>query len=89
MLRLDHFFILASPGAPEADALLKLGLVEGASNEHPGQGTANRRFFLANTKLEFLYIQDIAEAMNGAGKGLRFTERAIDTNASPVGLVTD
>lgn len=88
MLQLDHIFVLTSPGAPEADALLELGIVEGSANEHPGQGTSNRRFFLANTTLEFLFVQNIAEAMNGAGKGLKFVERAIDTDASPFGLVT-
>ena len=87
MLVLDHVFILVSPNAPEADALLELGLVEGASNEHPGQGTSNRRFFLANTTIEFLFIRDIAEAVNGAGKGLKLVERAIDCDASPFGLV--
>jgi len=88
MLQLDHIFVLVSPGAPEADALLEHGLIEGTANEHPGQGTSNRRFFLANTTLEFLFIHNIAEAMNGAGKNLKLVERAIDTNASPVGLVT-
>ncbi len=88
MLQLDHIFVLASPDAPEADSLLELGLVEGAAKQHKGQGTSNRLFFLANTTLEFLYIQNLAEAMNGAGKNLKLVERAIDTNASPVGLVT-
>jgi len=88
MLRLDHIFILVSPGAPEADALLELGWLEAPANDHPGQGTANRRFYLANTMLEFVFIHDIAEAMNGAGKGLKLVERAIDTTASPIGLVT-
>jgi len=87
-MQLDHIFILASTDAPEADALVELGLIEGTSNSHPGQGTANRRFFFANTTLEFLYINNIAEAMNGAGKGLRFAERAIDIDGSPFGLVT-
>jgi len=88
MLLLDHIFILSSPGAPEADALLNLGLVEGPARAHPGEGSSNRLFFLANTKLEFLFIQDISEAVNGPGKGLKLVERAIDTNASPFGLVT-
>ena len=87
-IQLDHVFVLTSPGAPEADALLRAGLQEGPSNEHPGQGTANRRFFFANTTLEFLFVADIAQAMNGPGKGLRFVERAIDVSGSPFGLVT-
>lgn len=88
MLQLDHIFVLASPGAPEADALLDLDIVEGTSKQHTGQGTSNRLFNLANTTLEFLYIRDIAEAVNGAGKKLKLLERVIETQASPVGLVT-
>jgi hypothetical protein len=61
-IELDHFFICASPGAPEADHLISLGLVEGAPNDHPGQGTANRRFFFTNTMLELVYLRSAEEA---------------------------
>jgi len=88
MLTLDHIFILVSPGAPEADALVNMGLIEGTSNDHPGQGTSNRRFFFPNTTIELLFINDIAEAVNGAGKQLKLMERAIDVEGSPFGLVT-
>ena len=44
-MHLDHIFIRARPGAPEAEALKAFGLTEGSPNRHPGQGTANRRFF--------------------------------------------
>lgn len=87
-MQLDHFFILASEGAPEADALVEIGLVEGTRNEHPGQGTANRRFFFPNTTIEFLYITDSVQAKNGPGKGMRFVERASVDDGSPFGLVT-
>ncbi len=87
MLRLDHLFIIVSPQAPEADALVDIGLKEGRGNSHTGQGTSNRRFFFNNTTLEFLYLHDIAEAMNGAGKELRLVERAINVEGSPFGLV--
>jgi len=87
-IELDHIFVLTTPGANEADALVKAGFIEGSTNTHPGQGTANRRFFFENIKLEFLYVHDIAEAMNGPAKGLRFVERAIDVSGSPFGLVT-
>ena len=87
MLQLDHIFVLASPGALEADALLELGLLEGSANQQPGQGTRNRRFFFANTTLEFLFVENIGEAMNGAGKGLKLVERAIDIEGSPFGLI--
>ena len=41
-LKLDHFFIMTAFGAPAGNKLLDIGLVEGAPNDHPGQGTANR-----------------------------------------------
>jgi len=45
-IELDHVFICTAPGAPCAEEIVQLGLHEGAPNQHPGQGTANRRFFL-------------------------------------------
>ena len=87
-IQLDHIFVLVGPGAPEADALLSAGMLEGPANEHPGQGTANRRFFFTNFTLEFLFVHDLAEAMNGPAKGLKLVERAIDVAGSPFGLVS-
>lgn len=84
---LDHCFILTEPGAPQAELLSDIGLIEGKSNNHPGQGTANRRFFFANTTLELLYIRDENEAKNGRAKRLRFVKRATDPKASPLGLI--
>lgn len=86
-MQLDHFFILTKKFAPEAELLTDLGLVEGTSNDHPGQGTANRRFFFSNTALELLYVRDADEAQNGPGQDLRFPERASNPDASPLGLV--
>ncbi len=48
---LDHILIFTDIGAPAADRLIELGLTEGAPNMHPGQGTANRRFFFHNAML--------------------------------------
>ena len=84
---LDHFFILTDPGAPHADLLSRIGLTEGPRNDHPGQGTANRRFFFSNMALELLYVNDANEAANGRGSRLRFPGRAQDTKASPFGLI--
>ena len=86
-LQLDHFFILTATGAPQADRLSALGFLEGTSNRHPGQGTANRRFFFCNTMLELLYVHDAHEATNGPARCMRFTERASDAEASPFGVV--
>jgi len=87
MMQLDHFFILTERLAPEAELLTEIGLIEGTSNDHPGQGTANRRFFFSNTMLELLYVRDADEADAGPGRDLRFPERASNPDASPVGLV--
>jgi hypothetical protein len=87
IIELDHFFILTGPGAPQADLLSGIGLTEGTRNDHPGQGTANRRFFFSNTALELLYVRDANEAATGRGSRLRFPERAQNTKASPFGLI--
>ncbi|NEQ52393.1 MAG: VOC family protein [Leptolyngbya sp. SIO3F4] len=55
-------FILTKVGAPDADKLVEFGLVEGAPNTHPGQGTANRRFFFENAMLELLWVADAEES---------------------------
>lgn len=86
-MQLDHFFILTEKSAPEAELLTDFGLVEGTSNDHPGQGTANRRFFFSNTALELLYVRDATEANEGPGRRLRFPERAAKRGASPFGFV--
>jgi hypothetical protein len=61
-VEVDHVFVCTTAGAPEAQRLVDLGLVEGSRNRHPGQGTANRRFFFANAMLELLWVEDEAEA---------------------------
>ena len=86
-IELDHFFILTEPGAPHADLLSGIGLTEGPRNEHPSQGTANRRFFFSNMGLELLYVRDASEAARGRGSRLRIVERAADDKASPFGLI--
>jgi len=86
-VQLDHVFILVEPAAQEADRLLKEGFQEGPRNTHPGQGTANRRFYFANGMLEFLWVQDADEANAGPGRDLHFPERAENPSASPFGVI--
>lgn len=88
-LELDHVFILVEPHANVADLLLELGLEEGFSRDHAGQGTTNRRFVFANGMLEFLWLRDKDEAQNGPGRGLEFARRFRDSNASPFGLIVN
>src|SRR5215469_13717593 len=70
-LRLNHAFITCDVGAPEATALLARGFIEGSRNMHPGQGTANRRFFFTNFMLELVWVSDPVEAL---GVSVRPTE---------------
>ena len=84
---LHHFFILTEPGAPQAELLTDMGLVEGTPNDHPGQGTANRRFFFSNAMLELLYVRDADEAALGPARRLRCVERASTPGASPFAIV--
>lgn len=86
-LELDHVFILVEPKAKVADRLLEHGFQEGPGNTHPGQGTANRRFYFANGMLELIWVQDADEAKNGPGRSLLFSERADDLTSSPFGVI--
>lgn len=61
---IDHAFITCEVGAPEADVLHAFGFREGSGNAHPGQGTANRRFFFDNFMLELLWVTNPEEAMS-------------------------
>jgi Glyoxalase-like domain len=63
-LVLDHVFICCEPEGPEADALLSSGVVEGTRNVHPGQGTANRRFFFHGGFIELLWVHSQEEAQS-------------------------
>jgi hypothetical protein len=75
LLELDHIFICSAVGAPEGDALVRHGLVEGSGNTHPGQGTANRRFFFSNGYLELLWIASPDEAQSEGTRRTRLWER--------------
>jgi hypothetical protein len=85
---LDHLFIWADVGGPEAERLVAFGLTEGAPNAHPGQGTACRRFFFRNAYLELLWVQDPAQAQSEAVAPTRLWSRWAErrSSASPFGL---
>jgi hypothetical protein len=88
-LEVDHAFIGCAKGAPEADALLRLGFVESPGNTHPGQGTANRRFFFENFMLELLWVSDPAEVQNDRTRRTRLWDRCEhrDSAISPFGII--
>lgn len=85
---LDHVFICTEINAPEADRLLLFGLTEGTARIHPGQGTANRRFFFHNFMLELLWIQSSEEAQSKLSRPTRLWERWHDRNrgSCPFGI---
>jgi Glyoxalase-like domain len=86
---LDHFFVMASRGAPEADRIVAAGLSEGQPNRHPGQGTACRRFFFANAYVELLWVEDEEEAKGELVRPLQLWERwsGRSSGACPFGVV--
>lgn len=87
-LALDHLFIFTGAGAPAADLLVEIGLVEGTPNTHSGQGTSNRRFFFHNAMLELLWVHDEREARSPEISPARLCERANyrSSGYSPFGL---
>lgn len=86
---LDHVFVMCDVDAPEAIALARLGLEEMTSNTHPGQGTACRRFSLADQYLELLWVCDEAEVRSERTRPTRLWERWAGrrSGACPFGFV--
>jgi len=84
----DHAFICCDRAAPEADALVASGLVEGSRNVHEGQGTANRRFFFAGGYLEFVWVEDELEARSPLTAPTRLHERWAGRHGAtcPIGI---
>ncbi len=87
-IELDHVFVCASPGAPEAEEFIRFGLHEGLPNKHPGQGTSCRRFGFANTMIELLWVSDPREAQSETTRRTLLWDRwsAKEGNASPFGF---
>ena len=84
----DHVFICVSSGGDEANELATFGLSEGTSNVHPGQGTACRRFFFANSYLELLWVHNAEEAQSELIQPTHLWERWTGRakGACPLGL---
>jgi hypothetical protein len=66
-----------------------LGFVEGSANTHPGQGTANRRFYFENFMLELVWVADAAEVQSAATRRTRLWDRLqrADNEVSPFGII--
>jgi len=86
-MQIDHLFIRARAGAPEAALLQSFGLVEGSGNSHSGQGTENRRFFFHDAFLELLWIADDDEVRSARTSPTLLAERLADGSpACPFGV---
>lgn len=87
-IELDHLFVCTAPGAPEAEKLVQFGLHEGPPNQHPGQGTACRRFSFVNAMLELFWVSDPDEVQSKSTKPTLLWERwsKRQENACPFGI---
>ncbi len=87
-MELDHFFICTRKGAAEAELLENFSLSEGSRNFHPGQGTANRRFFFQNAMMELLWLDNPSEAQSDITAPTGLFERCSlsDERISPFGI---
>jgi hypothetical protein len=87
-MEIDHIYICTGTKAPAGNLLTEFGLIEGSSNTHPGQGTANRRFYFHNLMLELLWAENIEEVQNERTKPMRLFERCLPTTntISPFGI---
>lgn len=87
-MHIDHIFIFSQNKGEEADELVKLGLTEGSSRIHPGQGTKNRKFYFENFFLEILWVSNELEILDERTLPTRLWERANfqKNHISPFGL---
>ena len=87
-MELDHLFVCTALGAPEAEQLVQFGLREGPPSQHPGQGTANRRFAFVNAMIELLWVSDAKEAQSDGARRTLLWERwsGRENHASPFGI---
>jgi hypothetical protein len=87
-VELDHLFVCAAVGAPEAERLVQFGLHEGPPSQHPGQGTANRRFAFTNAMIELIWVSDAREAHSESTRRTLLWERwsGREDKACPFGI---
>jgi len=81
-------FVCTGQGSPEAEALVRFGLHEGTPNQHPGQGTANRRFVFQNAMIDLLWVYDPVAAQSESARPTLLWERwsRRESGASPFGI---
>lgn len=84
----DHIFIFTNDNGKIADELIQIGLLEGSSRKHIGQGTTNRKFYFENFFLEVLWVHDENEILNSKirNTGLWDRSKFYQNDFSPFGL---
>ena len=85
---MDHLFVCTASNAPEAEKLIQFGLREGPPNQHPGQGTACRRFAFLNAMIELFWVSTPTEAQSESTARTLLWERwsGREGNACPFGI---
>jgi hypothetical protein len=83
-IELDHLFVCTALGAPEAEKLVQFGLHEGPPNQHPGQGTACRRFSFANAMIELFWVSEAREAQSESTRRTLLWERGLVGKVMPL-----
>lgn len=82
-MKIDHIFICSTDPERDTKILTDFGLAEGPPNSHPGQGTANTRFFFQNIYIEFLYITDDVLAQSAITRPSKLYERITQAFGNP------
>ncbi|KAA8995234.1 VOC family protein [Affinibrenneria salicis] len=87
-MEIDHVFICSGDNARYADLLVQSGFREGSANVHPGQGTANRRFFFDNAFIELIYADGAQQGQENAQDRTHILRRIAcdDGSLSPFGV---
>lgn len=86
-MKIHHIFIFVPQESEAAEELLASGFIEGSSRIHPGQGTANRKFYFRNFYLELLWVHDQKEFFSRQMATSGLWERSRPENGfSPFGL---
>jgi hypothetical protein len=85
---IDHIFIFSDEPDEAADEFLAHGFSEGPARKHPGQVTANRKFYFENFFFEILYVTAPSELQNEVVVAAGLADRANfqQNGKSPFGL---
>jgi len=83
----DHVYFCTDNPEEIKFFLKKKGFVEGEPNSHPGQGTANHRFFFKNFMFEIIYIVDETELGSERTKVLGIKEQFKNPKSCKFGVI--